>query len=77
MFQISSDTSEEGRKRFIETIICQELQVQLGIKVKTIALNGGSQTRRDTRRFYEDLYKNSSFVEVVSTGYEIRIRKKR
>lgn len=62
----------EDREDVQQTQLLQFFLLFYGLTTKTIPLNGGSQTRRDTIAAYKEIYPEE-FFNVVANGCQIQI----
>lgn len=68
---------EGGDEDVLEALEERERLLHAGLVELNVPLNGGSETRRAIREFYEELYAQFSWMEVVSSGCSLTVRRKR
>lgn len=66
-------TGKEGRAIALQEIVQVLRQLSVGVE-KTILLNGGSDTRRAAREFYQEVYGSSRAFTVTSNAFSVTIR---
>lgn len=71
--EIYQGTNEE-MGRVARRAIIEAQAVAVGAWKKVIPLNGGSQTRRDVRDYYHDLYRRSNIITVESNSWSVTLR---
>lgn len=76
MFEVATG-GKEDREALEKRDRAEALALLSGQMMKTIFLNGGSDTRKYTRNYYENLYRNNPFLEAVGNGWSVTIRKRR
>lgn len=64
---------QETQERVRQRARVEFASIASGLCKKTIYLNGGSETRREAREFYEELYRNSIF-RVETTAFSVTIK---
>ena len=67
MMKIYQGTDEE-MERVARRAMIEALAIASGAWKKVIPLNGGSQTRRDSREYYHQLFHGSNIIAVESNG---------
>ncbi len=68
---------EGGDKVTVEDFKSRMRLLLAGLIEMNIPLNGGSETRRSVREFYEAEYGRFPGVEVVTSGCSVTVRKKK
>lgn len=71
--EIYQGTNEE-MGRVARRAMIEALAISSGAYKLVIPLNGGSQTRRDIREYYHDLYKGSNIIIVESNSWSVTLR---
>jgi hypothetical protein len=72
-FKITAGDEKE-RKALESQEAAEAILIASGRIKKTIYLNGGSETRRAVREYYEDLYRGSNLYSVESNAWSVTIR---
>jgi hypothetical protein len=65
--------SKEDREAAMRAEVAETLLILSGCVAKVIFLNGGSETRRGTREYYEQLYERSNLYRVESNAFSVTI----
>jgi hypothetical protein len=73
MMKIYQGTDEE-MERVARRAMIEALAIASGAWKKVIPLNGGSQTRRDSREYYHQLFHGSNIITVESNSWSITLR---
>lgn len=75
MMKIYQGTDEE-MERVARRAMIEALAIASGAWKKVIPLNGGSQTRRDSREYYHHLFHGSNIITVESNSWSVTLRSK-
>lgn len=70
IYQGTKEEMEHGARR----AMIEALAIASGAYKFVIPLNGGSQTRRDIREYYHDLYKGLNIIIVESNSWSVTLR---